>query len=101
MTRHHVEPNINTLLIRNLPFDSYIRQWSYLLMMSLHCLWAKSNNRARGQFKCNMVWFCFCVDFVYSHARCGCCCIVYLLFQVVQIKQVGCKMSTKNVYNYK
>ena len=26
MRRHHAEPNINTLLTRNLPFDSDIRQ---------------------------------------------------------------------------
>ena len=26
MTRHHVEPNINILLTRNLPFDSDVRQ---------------------------------------------------------------------------
>ena len=36
-----------------------------------------------------------------SHARFGCCSIVYLRFHVVQIRQVDCKMSTKNVSNYK
>ena len=48
-----------------------------------------------------VTWFCFCFDFVHSHARCGYCSIVYLRFQVVQIKQIDCKMSTKNVNNYK
>ena len=45
MTRHHTEPNINILLTKNLPFDSDIRQFSHSLMIPLHCLWAKSNNR--------------------------------------------------------
>ena len=68
---------------------------------SLHCLWLKSHNRTRGQFECDMTWFCFCFDFACSHARCGCCSIVCLCFQVVQIKQVDCKLSTKNMCNYK
>ena len=63
-------------------------------MIPWHCLWAKSNNRARGQFECDVTWFCFCFDFIRSHAWCGCCSIVYLRFQVVQIKQVDCKLST-------
>ena len=90
MTRHYAEPNINILLTRNLPFDSYLRKWSH----SLHCLWAKSNNRMRGQFEYDVTWFCFCFDFVRSHARCGCCSIVCLRFQVVQIKQIDFKLST-------
>ena len=40
----------NILLTRNLPMDSGVRQWSHPSMIPLHCLWAKSNNRARGQF---------------------------------------------------
>ena len=31
-------------------------------------MWAKSNNRTRGQFECNMACFFFCFDFVCSHA---------------------------------
>ena len=47
ITRHYTdtEPNINILLTRNLPFGSYVRQWSYPLTIPLNCLWAKSNNR--------------------------------------------------------
>ena len=30
----------------------------------------------RGHFECDVTWFCFCFDFVHSHARCGCCSIV-------------------------
>ena len=41
----------------------------------------------------------FCFDFVCSHARWRCCFIV--CFQVGQIKQPDCKMSTKNVNNCK
>ena len=40
-------------------------------------------------------------DFVRSHALSSCCSIICLPFQVVQIKQVYCKMSTKNLNNHK
>ena len=76
MTRHHAESNINILLTKNIPFGSDVRQRSHTLMMPLHCLWAKSNNRTRGQFECDVTWFWFCFDFVCSHARWGCCSIV-------------------------
>ena len=80
MTRHHAEPNIKILLTRNLPFDSDVRQWSHPLMIPLHCLWAKSKNRTRGWFECDMTRFCFCFAFVRSHARCSSCSIVCLRF---------------------
>ena len=99
VTRHHAEPNINMLLARNLPFDSDARQWSHTLMIPLHCLWAKSNNRTRGQFECNVTWFCFCFHFVRSK-RCGCCFLLCLRFQVVETKQADCKLSTKYLNNY-
>ena len=35
MARHHTEPKTNTLLTRNLPFDSDVRQWSHPLMIPL------------------------------------------------------------------
>ena len=95
MTRHHAEPNINILLTRNLPFDSDVRQRSHPLMIPLDRLWAKSNNRTSGQFECDVTLFCFCFDSVRSHARCSCCFIVCLRFQVVEIKLVDWKMSTK------
>ena len=63
-------------------FDTDDKKWSHSLMIPLHCLWAKSNKRLHGQFECDVTWFCFCLDFV-------------------QRKQVDCKMSTKNVNNYK
>ena len=62
------------------------------LLIPLHCLWAKPNNRTRGQFECDMTLFRFCFDFVRSLVRYGCFFIVCLRFQVVQIKQVDCKM---------
>ena len=46
-------------------------QWRGSLMIPLHCLSAKSNNKTRGQFECGMTWFCFCFDFIGSHAREG------------------------------
>ena len=101
MTRHHAEPNINILLTKNLCFDYGVRQWSHPSMIPLPCLWAKSNNRTHGQFECDMNWFCFCFDFVCSHARCSCCSINCLRFQVVKGKKTDWKMNTKNLNNYK
>ena len=56
MTRHHA---YNILLTRNLHFDPDVRQWSHPLMILLHCLWAKSNYRTRGQFECDVTLFLF------------------------------------------
>ena len=108
MTRHLAEPNIKILLARNLPFwlwhqtvkPSFNNTIALFvgeipLMIPLHCLSAKFNNRTCGQFEFDLTCFCFCFDFVRSHARCSCYSIVCLNFQVVQIKQVDCKMSTK------
>ena len=82
---------------KNLPVDSDVRQWSHPLMIPLYCLWVKPYNIMCGQFECGGTWFCFCFDFVRSHARCGCS-IVCLRCQVVQIKQVDFKVSN---YRYK
>ena len=68
MTRQHAESNINILLTRNLLNDSGVRQWSHSLMMPLYCLSTKSNNKTSGQFECDMTWFCFCFDFIGTHA---------------------------------
>ena len=89
------------LLTRNLSFDSGVRQWSFPLMIPLHCFWAKSNNRKRDKCERDVLSFVFCFVFVRSHARCGCCSIVCLRFQVIQIKKFDCKMSTKDVNNRK
>ena len=101
MAGHHIEPNINILLIRYLPFDSNVIQWSHLLTMALYYLWSKPNNRTRSQFECDVTCFCFCFDFIHSHVWYGCCSIVCLRFQVLQIKQAYSKASSKNVNNYK
>ena len=77
MTLHHADSNINIIWTRNLPIDSGVRQWSYRLMKPLHCLWAKSNNRARVQFEFYGIWFCFCFDFVRSQVRYSCCYIAF------------------------
>ena len=61
MTRH-AESNINTLMTRNL-IDSDIRRWNHPLMLPMHCLWAKRNNRMRDQFEYDITWFCFFVLF--------------------------------------
>ena len=49
----------------------------------------------------NVTWFCFCFDFIHLHAPCGCCSIVHLRFQVVQIRQVYSKQNIRNLNNYK
>ena len=98
MTRYHAN---NILSARNLPFASDVRQRSHTLMIPLLCLWAKSNNRKRGHFEYDaaLFIFLFLFDFVHSsHARWGCCSIVCLRFQAMQIKQVDCKMSTKKSF---
>ena len=99
MNRHHADRNINVLLTRNHPFDSDVRKWSQLLMIPLHCLWAISNKRQHGQFKCDVNLFCFCLDFVRSHVHCDFCSIVCLRFQIALMKQIDLKMSTKNIGN--
>ena len=54
----------------------------------LHHVQAKSNNRTRDQFERDVTWFCFLFR-ICSHARCSCCSIVCLRFQVVQIKDLN------------
>ena len=76
LTSAYGKPNINMLLRRNLPIDSGVGQWSHSLMIQLHCLWAKSNDRMPGQFECDVTWFCFYFEFIRLHARCSCCSIV-------------------------
>ena len=77
MTRHYAKSNVNILFTRNLPFDPDVRQWRYLFMVPLYCLWVKLNNRTRVQFECDVNWFCFYFEFVRSHAQCGSCSIVF------------------------
>ena len=43
-------------------------------------------------------FFLFWFDFFHTHARCGCCSIVGLRCQVMQIKQADCKVSTKKTF---
>ena len=76
MTRHHAESNINILLTKTLLIDSDVRQRNHSLIIPFYYLWAKSNNRTRGQFEYDVIQFWFCFDFVRSHARCGCYSIV-------------------------
>ena len=42
-----------------------------------------------------MTLFLLCFDFVHSHAWCGCCSIVCLRFQDVEIKQVRLKLNVQ------
>ena len=91
-TRHHAEPNINTLLTRiflvTLTSDSEAILWWY------HCrlIWTMEH-----VVNLNVTWlgFFFCFDFVRSNSRCSCCSIVCLRFQIVHMKQVDCEMSLK------
>ena len=101
MTKHHAEPNVNILLTRNISFDSDVIQWSHPLTRPLYCLWANWNNKRLVNLKMTWLGLFSFFDFVCSQARYGCCSILCLRFQVVQIKKVDCKMGTKNVNNYK
>ena len=71
-----------------------VRTWTHPSMIPLHCLWAKSNNTTRGQFECDVTWFCFCFGFV-AHMH------VLLLFHSLftclscASKADSCKMRTK------
>ena len=85
MTRHQAESKINILLTKNLPIDSGVRQWNNPLMIPLHCLWDKSNNRTRRQFDFDVTWICFCFNFVCSYARCGFCSIVFCFIYFILI----------------
>ena len=69
---------------------SDVTHWSHLLMIALHYLWTKSNNRTRDHFECDVTFFGLFVWF-----RCRCCSIVCLHFEVRQIKHVNCKMRSK------
>ena len=57
MTRHHA--NNIYILARNLPFGSEVRQQSHPLMIPLHCLWGKLNNRMCGHFEYDVDLFIF------------------------------------------
>ena len=73
---------------------------SHPLMIPLHCLWAKSNNRTRHKFEYDvtlLIFLLFLFDFVDSHARCSCCFIVCLRFQVMRMKQKWAKCFLKSV----
>ena len=74
MIRHRAN---KILLTRNLPFDPHVRQWSHPIIIPLHCLWAKSNNRTHGQLEYEVTLF-FCL-FVFVWFR-SFTCTVRLLF---------------------
>ena len=59
MARYHAYQVRHILLTRNLPTHHDGRQWSHPLMIPSHCFWAKSSNRTRSQFACDVTWFCF------------------------------------------
>ena len=77
-----------------------VRYWNHLLMIPLYCLYAKLNARSIWIWHDLVLLFFWFCSFI-SHERFSCSSIVCLCFQVVQIKQVDCKMNTKNVNNYK
>ena len=54
-------------MTKNLPFDSDFRQWSHPLMIPMHCLWDKSNNRTRCQFECECKFVFVLILFIHMH----------------------------------
>ena len=83
------------LLARNLPFDSDV-----VKLLSLHCFWTKSKNEWSVWMWRDfiIIFVLFLFDFVYSQCTVGCCSIVCLRLQVMQIKQVESKMSKKHFF---
>ena len=99
MTRHHTEQKINILLTRNLCFEYDVRQWSHPLMIS-YCTACGINRTIEREVNLNatcllllLIWFRLIICTVRLLFR-------SLSFQVVK-KKTDCKMSTKNVNNYK
>ena len=65
-------------------------------MIPLHCLWL--NRKIERVVILKMTWFYFFSYFyliLLIQMLCGCCSIVCLRLQVMQAKQVDCKISTK------
>ena len=62
-----------------------------------HCIFCVRNRTIERVVNLNATWlgFVFCFDFVPSHARCGCCSIVSLRFQVVQKNRLIAKWVLK------
>ena len=57
---------------------------------------AKSKNRTRGHFEDDVFYFfSYFYLILLIQMRCGCCSIVCLRLQVMQAKQVDCKIITK------
>ena len=76
----------------------YAKSDSEAILWWYHCIVCGLNRTIEHVVNLNMTWlyfFYFWFDFVCSNARCRCCPIVCLCFQVMQIKQIDCKMSTK------
>ena len=61
--RYHTKTNVDVILTWNLPFGSDVTQWSYPLVILLHCLWA-------------VTW----LGFVFLFCICSFACVVQLLF---------------------
>ena len=95
INRHYAT---NIWLARNLPFGPDITQGSHPLMIPLHCLRDKSNNRTRNQFEYDVAL----VFFVFVWFRSFTCTMQLLFhslrFQDRQIKLVECKISTKKLF---
>ena len=64
-------------------------------MIPLHSLRAPSNNRTLGQIEYDVALLCFClISLIHMDGDSIDC----LCFQVMQIKQVDCKMSIKKKF---
>ena len=79
-----MDKNLERLCWHEMEAVEYLNYWVWDTV-----IWKQSLREFKGD--CKIVHFCF--DFVRSHARCGCYSIIYLRFRVVQMKQVGYKLS--------
>ena len=102
MTKHHAQSNINILLTRNLLHFTLTLD-SEAILYSYHCIVCGINRTMDRVVSFNVTWlsFVFVLILFVHNTRCGCCSIACLRSQIVEIKQVYCKMSPKNMNNYK
>ena len=76
---------------------------SEAILYRYNCIVCGINRTIERVVNFNVTWlsFVFVLILFVHNTRCGCCSIACLRFQVVEIKQVYCKMSPKNMNNYK
>ena len=97
MTKYHVDANVN-ILLHKFHWQFPITYCGFWLV---NILLRKFDTSSKKEMKMIKTQIFFMENNKKCQERVCCCSIDCLSFQVVQIKQVDCKMSTKDVNNYK